>query len=364
MALYYFSASKYPHPQLHLYVILMHWELIYPLLQSQGKSYTVRQLRIHEYNKTKPTKGCHHGCPLAGRWGIWEAPGDLNGSSSGDLDAGEPSHVLSLPLKHLVVTFSSPHKGLPSTHQTILFSQGHRSTSECVLLERENHSCTAGIRRCCLESMSVCFVFLASEIVPRECESGEFSKRSDTLWCFVPPRATGLNYRKKETKLFSSVNQSHVCSLNSRNLLLHCIAKTLQALKVHIHCWKTSDSLLKKNKKREKAVSDKPHKHFYCCFLFSWQKCSAFPRSWIKKASVALPQRSWRGSTSTMLRTITSSTWKKFPKATVLSGAPASHVPLKTGRMNSERWGGEKEEWNSRFSFCLFHLCPYALIGD
>lgn len=182
---------------------------------------------------------------------------------------GEPSHVLSLPLKHLVVTFSSPHKGLPSTHQAILFSQGHRSTSERVLLDRENLSCTAGIRRCCLESMSVCFVFLASEIVPRECESEEFSKRSDTLWCLVPPRATGLNYRKKEEKLFSSVNQSHVCSLNSRNLLLRCIAKTLQALKVHIHCWKTSDSLLKKKGREGKPCLINPINISIALFLFS-----------------------------------------------------------------------------------------------
>lgn len=66
-----------------------------------------------------------------------------------------------------------------------------------------------------------------------------------------------------------------------------------------------------------------------------------------------------------MLRTITSSTWKRSPKATLISGALASLVPLKTGRMNSDGWTGKEkkkkeEKGETTGSVCLIPHFVYA----
>lgn len=80
-------------------------------------------------------------------------------------------------------------------------------------------------------------------------------------------------------------------------------------------------------------------------WLFLIYVCIIAFRSWTKKAMVRSPQRSWRGTSSTTLRTITSSTWRRYLRAIVASKALESHVPLEPRRMNCENLGWER--WGS-----------------
>lgn len=89
-------------------------------------------------------------------------------------------------------------------------------------------------------------------------------------------------------------------------------------------------------------------------------------RSWIKKATVPSRQRSWRGSSFTTLRTITSSTWRKFLTATVASKAQVSLVPLESGTTNCD---GSVERMRGDFSIpnhfwhCLIHWLSKCILS-
>lgn len=63
----------------------------------------------------------------------------------------------------------------------------------------------------------------------------------------------------------------------------------------------------------------------HLCFVF---------RSWTRKDMDQSPRRSLRDSSSTMLRTTISSTWRRCPKGTVALKAPGFLVPLEAARMS------------------------------
>lgn len=138
-------------------------------------------------------------------------------------------NLLMFPLlwvQHLDVTFESPHEGLPRTNQAVVFSQSHRSTDNwrCIIRQRKPllHSRYSSV----LFRVNEC-LFLFSSAWNRLSRVRKWGVLKEIRSALMPrpTESNGAKLQKKEEKLFSSVNQSPVCSLNSRNLLLHCIAK-------------------------------------------------------------------------------------------------------------------------------------------
>lgn len=80
-------------------------------------------------------------------------------------------------------------------------------------------------------------------------------------------------------------------------------------------------------------------------------------RSWRKKDMVPLQLRFWLGSSFTTLRTITSSTWRRYLKATVASKAPGFPVPSAPERMNCEPRVVREGKYSAR------RICFKALIS-
>lgn len=203
-----------------------------------------------------------------------------------------------------------------------------------------------------------------------------FSKRADALWWTVPARPAALQRDGRRPFLLSLSGPGSL--VEKQQLLLLCLAgggggshparwrikqpfKRARLFLVFFVFWRRRNPRKKKGGGgQEVAIIGMTGRESEVVFFLkspavnhtdnrSWaMTCwplffffSFFPRSWIKKATAPLPRRSCRGSNSTMLRTNTSSTWRRSLTATAASRAPGSPVQSEPGRTSCEQPRGE-----------------------